>query len=154
MSGEMGRRFIADAMLGTLTKWLRILGYDVEYLRDAEDQELLRRAREEGRILLTRDKDLARRFSNSLYIPYHETKEQLRFVVERLGLNANGFLSRCAVDNTPLVRVPKESVRGKVPPRVYEAHDEFWMCPKCGRIYWKGTHVAEMENWLRELGLL
>ena len=150
----MRERFVADSMLGTLAKWLRILGYDVLYFRQIRDEDLILTARKEGRILLTRDKELARKFENSLYVPYLSTKDQLRFVVKRFGLSADGFLSRCAIDNSPLERVPKEEVVGKVPEGVLERVDEFWRCPVCGRIYWRGTHVREMENWLRELGLI
>ncbi len=60
---ELGRapRFLVDAMLGRLARWLRLLGYDSVYFIHTADAELVRLARADGRIILTRDHGLARR---------------------------------------------------------------------------------------------
>src|SRR4029077_652480 len=54
-------RFVADVMLGRLARWLRALGYDTLYFRDAPDRRLLALALTDQRRLLTRDAALARR---------------------------------------------------------------------------------------------
>src|SRR5574342_1045708 len=89
-SGGPGKapRFLADAMLGRLATWLRELGHDAEYFR-GEDEDLIRRAMREGRLLLTRDTRLLRRrqLPPHLLIQSDHVTEQLRQVVVTLGLD-------------------------------------------------------------------
>jgi uncharacterized protein len=49
-------RFVLDVHLGTLTRRLRLLGFDCWYRTDADDDELAAVAVEDDRILLTRDR--------------------------------------------------------------------------------------------------
>ncbi len=146
-------KFVVDHMLGKLAKYLRFMGYDVYYPpRDMDDDEIIRFARKEGRTVITRDKELAHRV-NGLYIDSVDYKEQLKIVVKRFNLRIDddNFLSRCSICNEPLVKVKKEDVRGKVPEYVYQTHTEFYMCPKCHRIYWYGTHTEKIERDLMEI---
>src|SRR3990172_2664803 len=112
-------KFIADAMLGKLAKWLRILGYDTFYKRDIEDDVLMEVARAEGRFVLTRDTRLIKRLAQGgyLFIRDNAPADQLRQVVDELGLEAGdcGLLSRCTLCNVPLKEADRESVRGLVP---------------------------------------
>ena len=144
-------KFIVDHMLGKLAKYLRFLGYDTYYPSGRmSDEEIMKIAAREDRVLLTRDKELARR-SGGIYIESDNYEEQIRFVIRKFNLNGDNMLSRCSVCNVPLKKVNKEEVKGKVPPYVYEHNDEFYMCPKCGRIYWYGSHTKKIEEKLREL---
>jgi uncharacterized protein with PIN domain len=144
-------RLLADGMLGRLAKWLRLLGYDTAYDNAAADPDLARRARVEGRVLLTRDRELAaRRGLRTLLIQSEVLEEQVREVQDALGLPPNPALSRCAVCNTVLEPVSPEDVAERVPPYVLRTQREFRRCPSCGRVYWPGTHVDEMREQLEQ----
>ena len=145
-------KFIADNMLGSLARWLRILGYDVTYPRQADDNELVRLARAEGRILLTRDVALARRRGlRAFLIESKGLEEQIRQVVRHWGPPPEGPFSRCPVCNTPLHKVDKEEVKSRVPPYVFRTQENFHLCPGCGRVYWPGTHWNEMRRKIAAL---
>lgn len=144
-------KFLADHMLGKLAKYLRFMGYDTYYPSgDMSDEEIIEIAQREGRIILTRDKELAAR-ANGIYIESDDYREQLRFLVEKFGLSDDNLLTRCSVCNEPLVPVEKEKIRGRVPEYVYENHDEFYLCPKCNRVYWYGSHTERIEKEIREI---
>jgi uncharacterized protein with PIN domain len=138
-------------MLGTLAKWLRLLGYDTAYDNTATDPQLARRARAEGRVLLTRDHDLAgRRGLHALLIQSEVLEEQVREVQDALGPPPDPALSRCAVCNAALASVSSKEVADKVPPYILRTQSDFRRCPGCGRVYWPGTHVDEMREQLGE----
>ncbi len=138
-------------MLGRLATWLRLWGYDVLYRPDADDPELARVARAEDRILLTRDVELTRRRGvRSIWIVSERVEEQLQQLVRELHLTAQEAFSRCPICNVALEAVTKESVREDVPPYVFRTMEQFRRCPRCRRVYWRGTHwahmVAQMED--------
>jgi len=138
-------------MLGTLTKWLRLLGYDTAYDNTATDPQLARRARVEGRVLLTRDRELAgRRGLHALLIRAEVLEEQVREVQDALGPPPEPALSRCAVCNAALVPISPGEAADCVPPYVLRTQSDFRRCPGCGRVYWSGTHVEEMRDKLSE----
>ena len=149
-------RFLADAMLGKLAKWLRISGYDTLYESGVEDDELVTRAAGEGRVILTRDTRLARRLAPGgyLFIRDNRTADQFRQVVSELGLEAcgPGFFTRCTVCNGELRAADRESVRGVVPEYTYSVTMKFLRCPSCGRVYWEGTHKARILERLKAAG--
>lgn len=144
-------RFFADCNVGKLARWLRMLGYDVLYYPSIDDDVLVCRALREGRVILTRDTDIAFRkdIGNCVYITSDRTVEQVRQVISELGLKVDTahMKPRCAVCNEPLEDVQKESVRDLVPPYTYSVQQRFCRCNVCGRIYWHGSHV---ERVLRE----
>jgi uncharacterized protein len=150
-----GRIFIADMMLGKLAKWMRILGYDVEYFPEIGDEELIERAEATGRLILTRDTLLVRRRKvrgRHCFVRGDDWRDQLRQVVAAFPSDlSEQLLSRCLRCNAPLAEVPREEVRGKVPPYVYETREEFATCPSCGRIYWGATHRDKVTEHLREI---
>jgi uncharacterized protein with PIN domain len=144
-------KLLADGMLGTLAKWLRLLGYDTAYDNVADDHELARRSRAEGRVLLTRDHALARRRGlHTLLIRSEALEEQVHEVQGALGPPPDPALSRCAVCNTALEQVSPEEIADCVPPYVLRTQSEFRRCPDCGRVYWPGTHVDEMQERMGE----
>ena len=143
-------KFLADHMLGKLAKYLRFMGYDTFYPSGKmSDSEILEIANREGRILLTRDKELARR--GGVYIESENYEEQLKFVISKFHLSAEALLSRCSVCNTPLIKVEKEKIKDKVPEYVYEHNEEFYLCPTCGRVYWYGTHTERIEREIKKI---
>lgn len=148
-------RFIADAMLGTLARWLRGLGYDVAYDPSLPDRKFLRRAREEGRILLTRDTGIIalKDVPEYVFIAHDAVEKQIAQVFAALKLTpeAGKFLARCLPCNGLLAIVEKAEIKAEVPPFVYATQRVFWRCPDCRRIYWEGTHVSRIEAKLKEL---
>jgi uncharacterized protein with PIN domain len=132
-------------MLGRLAKWLRILGFDTAYDPVLDDHALLRLARAEGRVLLTSDRELARRpGAQSLLIEDMDLEAQLRQVVGALHLYPDAAFSRCPVCNALLEALGREAVRDRVPAHVLRKYTEFRHCPHCDRVYWPGTHRAQM----------
>ncbi|MGD2176298.1 MAG: Mut7-C RNAse domain-containing protein [Anaerolineae bacterium] len=148
--GRLG--LLADCMLGRLAKWLRLLGYDTAYENDATDHELARRARAEGRLLLTRDRELAaRRGLNTLLIRSQQLEDQVQQVQEALGPPPGPSLSRCSVCNVVLQEISAEDAADHVPRYVLETQTEFLHCPSCARVYWSGSHVEAMEEQLEHI---
>ncbi|MGO9136751.1 MAG: Mut7-C RNAse domain-containing protein [Syntrophales bacterium] len=146
-------KFITDTNLGKLAKWLRILGYDTVSYRGEADRNFLRKAEREGRVVLTRKKDMAaRQFSGKLVIVENDNiQEQLVEVMEKLSISANPdqLFSICVRCNEALVAVEKENVAGLVPAFVYDTQSSFRRCPGCKGIFWPGTHIDNAINHLK-----
>ena len=147
-------RFMADEMLGKLAKWLRTIGYDTVYYTGGGDSALVQRALAEGRVILTKDSHLVRRklARKALFIRSDRPREQLKQVVEELGLDAQSRLfTRCLMCNRELADVKKECVQEKVPVYTYLTQDRFYECPGCGRVYWPGTHRDNMLQMINDI---
>ncbi len=141
-------RLLLDAMLGKLARWLRLLGYDACYSRD-DDATLAHRARAEGRILLTRDRELARRRGlRVLLVEAQEPEAQLKEVLRSLPALPPRTPPRCMHCNAPLRPITHEEASRLVPPYVAAHHTGFRQCPRCGRVYWHGTHWAGIARLL------
>jgi len=142
-------------MLGRLAKWLRILGFDTAYLRKAGDDELLGISRRENRVFLTRDSGLIEkngRRSGRLFIKSDDWEEQVVQVLDEFGLRDQVKLnSRCVVCNVELKRLSKAKATNLVTPYVLEHGSDFAICPKCGRVFWRGTHSGDMESRLESI---
>ena len=149
----MEERFAADRNLGKLVKWLRILGYDTLYDRGTADRHFLRRAGEDGRIALTRKRDLARLAHPELLVVVNadRVEGQVGEVIRALNLTPDPSrrLTRCLNCNAPLDEVPKASVESRVPAYVYQTYSRFRRCPRCGKIFWPGTHTHHVEERLK-----
>ncbi len=150
----MGRgqdpKFVVDAMLGRLARWLRILGFDTWYFREIEDRELLDLHQATGRILLTRDTRLVlcRRVGRHVLIRSDRWEDQLQQVVTALSLDVcrEKMLTRCLLCNRPLEKLSREDVYGRIPDYVAGSMSAFHGCGSCGKIYWAGTHRKRMEK--------
>ncbi len=142
-------------MLGTLARWLRVLGCDVEYFPEIGDAELVDRAARTGRLILTSDTLLARRRGardNHFFVMGDHFREQLRQVVEHFAIDpGEHFLTRCLECNDILLEADRTAMHGRVPPYVYATQAAFRVCPSCGRIYWQGTHRERMLQEMAEL---
>jgi uncharacterized protein with PIN domain len=144
--------FLADSMLGTLAKWLRILGYDTAYDVRLDDNQLVRLARSEGRVLLTRDTGfLVRKGLRLVFIESQVLEEQLAQVIQTCGLRTDNPFTRCPICNTELDQVPKYEAWGQVPPYVFQTQQQFSLCPECNQFYWRGTHWQRMKGKLDSL---
>jgi len=150
------RKFLADAALGRLARYLRMLGYDVVYLRDQGGAAALRETLRTGRTLLTRRRDLASRDDvEAFWVEPDAVAEQVAATARRFGLRFTAeAMNRCLECNEPLVPVSKAEVAEALPPHVRKTQERFARCPDCGRLYWPGTHyaraVARLLEALRE----
>jgi uncharacterized protein with PIN domain len=147
-------RFAADAMLGRLARWLRVLGYDTSYDMTLADPVLVEQANAQQRVLLTRDRLLLRelRPDRALEIRHDEPLQQLHATVTALGLAPPGALfTRCLLCNTPLrVLAPQEALP-LLPAGVRELPGPVRQCPSCQRLYWEGSHVRRMRAALERV---
>ncbi len=146
-------RFAVDAMLGRLARWLRILGCHASYDSAVPDAELVRRAFEQDRVILTRDRALADewRIPRVLVLESEDPLEQLRRVVAAFDLDwRQRLFSRCSRCNAEIQPRSREEVADRVPPRVLREQSQFSSCPSCGRIYWEGSHLDRMRRTLED----
>ncbi len=145
-------KFLADAMLGKLTRWLRLAGQDVVYIGNLEippkkqDDTLIEMAEKDKRTLLTSDIALHRKAKRSgiesVLVQGTDVASQLVHVSKQSGKDIKIDIrnSRCPVCNGTPKPVKKESVRNETPAAAFERHEEFWKCNNCGKIYWDGAH--------------
>jgi hypothetical protein len=151
-------RFVLDNHLGRLAAYLRMLGLDTLYRNDYGDEELAEVASQEERILLTRDRRLLMRkvLVYGYCIRNLEPPEQRAEVLARYHLCPSDgetpkAFQRCLRCNTPLQRVSKEAVFERLQPLTQQYYDEFYLCPTCDQVYWRGSHVEHMEALIREV---
>ena len=146
-------KFITDANLGKLAKWLRILGYNTVFYTGNADRNFLRKAESEERVVLTRKKDMEKRqFSGQLVMIHSDqVREQLKELIDKLHLlpDPDRLFSICLSCNELLIKVNREEVSSLVPDHVYASHTEFHMCPRCKGIFWPGTHMDNARIYLR-----
>ncbi len=153
-------RFVADAMLGDVAKWLRILGASTFYEPHAEDEELIEVAKRCGAVLLSRDRSLCLRAAEEgvevLYVGGMSLEEALAVLSERYGVRLEIDLSdtRCPLCNGKLRKAGRGEVGGRVPPMVLERYDLFLVCEACGHVYWPGAHLRRMRSFLQRVRAL
>ena len=148
------RAFVADAMLGKLARWLRLLGFDCVHDPEITDEGIVRLAVSDGRTLLTRDRSLPEEWwiPDIYLVNEEELRGQLVEVIQRFDLAASiRALTRCNACNRSLTAVSRSEVSGRVPARVLEEHDDFSECRACGRVYWEGSHAARVRAVANEL---
>jgi len=149
---EIPPKFVADVMLGKLTRWLRLFGCDVHYDNTAEDAKLLAIALSEKRILLTRDRQLSIRAGKYGYLVQTEgTNKQIAEIVEKFDVEPVFYGDICPECNGEVVPVSKESVREDIPQYTYRTHNAFRRCLSCGKVYWEGSHRELAENDLKRI---
>ncbi|MCD6418861.1 Mut7-C RNAse domain-containing protein [bacterium] len=135
-------KFSADVMLGRTARWLRLFGYDTFYQNRIDDNELLAMSLLEGRILLTKDRKLARKGGSAAYlVRANELWAQLKEIINHFGIEPQIHLVICPVCNGKIEKVDKKLVEGRVPRYTFLTHSDFWQCRDCGKIFWRGTHL-------------
>jgi uncharacterized protein len=150
-------RFLADSNVGRLARWLRAYGYDAAYAPHVDDRHLIARALAEGRVVLTRDVDLMRRrvvahgTVRAVLLRSDRVGDQLSQVVAELGLGGARALTRCLECNVELEGRLMSEVSDRLPPYVRATQTRFSECPRCGRVYWPGTHWQHMRERLGAL---
>ena len=142
-------RFVADAHLGGLAHLLRMTGFDTLYDNHYQDDEIERIAAAQGRVVLTRDRELLKRrgITHGCYVHALRSEQQLREVFDRLDLvrSARPF-TRCLSCNAPLRPIDAAQAAAHVPPRVRAQHERYVTCDGCGRIFWEGSHWRHMRE--------
>ncbi|MDP4190814.1 MAG: Mut7-C RNAse domain-containing protein [Bacteroidota bacterium] len=146
-------KFIADIHLGRLARYLRMLGFDVLYKNDFTKDDLVNFSLAQRRAILTRDRSILKRneVTHGYWLRSEEPKKQVKEVIERFQLEKDiKEFSRCMECNSLLNKVEKESVIDQIPPKVKEYQSDFYRCPLCGRIYWKGSHYEKMKELIKQ----
>jgi uncharacterized protein len=151
-------KFVLDVHLAKLARHLRMVGLDSLWRSDYSDPELLKIAKEEGRVLLTRDRELHDMTPEPLrhYVLSTDPTQQLKDLLDHFSLweyvhSHRGFLTRCLQCNSFILPARAEQLEERLPASVREQHDEFFFCPYCERIYWKGSHFDRMKAWVDQL---
>jgi len=144
-------------MLGKLARWLRILGYSVDFLANREDREILSHCKQFSTILLTGDVELFKRalrmnVAAHLVSVHESVSYQLAKLSKKynLKLTPNAEYSRCSVCNGELYPIPRAAALGLVPATSFSMYDQFWRCSNCGKIYWKGGHWVKILKVFEE----
>ena len=150
--------FIVDAMLGNLAKKLRILGYDSKYFSSIEDDKIISIAKNEKRIILTKDEQLTK-IAEKQNVSFvlnrgNDESEQIvqinaKFKLDRFVVDTDN--SRCISCNGKLEVVEKYKIIGKIPEGVLEREKKFWMCDSCKKVYWEGTHFEKLQEFATKL---
>jgi hypothetical protein len=145
---------VVDLMLGSLARWLRILGFDTQFGPDFDDDALIRTSNATGRLLLTADRGLVARPAarRSVQLPPSGLDRQWTSLNHALSLGQwiRPF-TRCQVCNVELKPLTRDRARERVPPHVFDSSRSFAECPACRRMFWPGTH---RDLILNRLGLL
>ena len=145
-------RFLCDEMLVRLARLLRAAGYDTYLAENGEpDEALLRTARKEARILLTRDKRLAASAEESVLIAGWGVDAEAHSLSRAVVLDWEfAPFTRCVIDNAHLRDASDDEV-ARLPDKTRLLGGPFRTCPACGRAYWPGSHVRRMEARLHHL---
>jgi uncharacterized protein with PIN domain len=151
-------KFIVDRNVGKLARWLRLMGYDTRFFDGDDDADLVAIARDEGRVILSRDTQIMKRRLitsgqiGAVLINSDQPERQIHQVIDALGLDSHFRpFTICLECNQPLVERSKDEVKDLVPPYVFKTQDQFRQCPNCQRIYWRGTHWQAMTKRLESL---
>lgn len=146
-------RFIIDANLGRLARYLRLLGFDTLYRNNYPDQEIARIAQQDRRIVLTRDRALLQHKSitHGYFVRSDKPREQVKEILARLDLydHVHPF-TRCLRCNGEMEDVEKHTVDHQLQPRTRQYYDRFRRCTACGQAYWRGSHFERMERLCEE----
>lgn len=141
-------RFIADVHLGTLARRLRLLGFDTAWERDLDDAAIIETAKREKRIILTRDRGILKNgdVTHGYWLRATDPEGQLEEVLSALDLAGNiQPYVRCMECNSELEAISRSDAAASVPLQVLIVYREFKRCKRCGRTYWRGSHVERLD---------
>jgi uncharacterized protein with PIN domain len=147
-------KFVADVHLGRLTRYLRMIGLDVLYKNIFDDDEIVQISLKEKRAILTKDRGILKRneVTHGYWVRNTKVEEQVNEILKRFDLlNEITEFSRCLECNELLLQVDKEKITQQLPPKVAKTRNEFYKCPSCKKIYWKGSHYQRMLSFIHSL---
>jgi len=147
--------FFVDAMLGNIARKLRLLGYDSQYFSDIDDEKLIDSAKKEKRIIISKDEELIKKAQKlgmrSIYITKEEEVEEFLEIINSVNLKKiqiNGNIARCTKCNSLTESVDREIIKERIPQGVLKLNDKFWICKYCNQIYWEGTHIKNLQEFV------
>jgi uncharacterized protein with PIN domain len=147
-------KFIADVHLGKLTRYLRMMGFDVLYKNDFDDNEIVNFSLTEMRAILTKDRGILKRseVTHGYWVRSTKIKEQVLEVIKRFDLiNIIKEFSRCIECNSVLKPISKNEIIDDLPPKVSKSQESFSRCPACKKNYWEGTHHQKMLSFIQSV---
>ena len=142
-------RFIADVHLGSLARNLRLLGFDTIWERDLADETIVEIARDEQRIILTRDKGILKngRVTHGYWLRSTDPLRQLDEVIRAIDLGRDiEPYTRCMECNGELQSAERSAVAHAVPLQVFLIYRDFMQCRRCHRVYWQGSHLRRLDK--------
>jgi uncharacterized protein len=150
--------FLADAMLGSVARKLRIFGFDTLYIKHTHDDEILKIAIEDNRAILTCDKELFKRIVKAgvhgVLLKCSDDSEDIVHILSKYEITSISFStrnSRCSVCNGLLLKKKRINIKRHIPPNVMKSHREFFKCANCSKIYWDGSHLARIRSLSRNI---
>jgi uncharacterized protein len=146
-------KFILDAHLGKLAKYLRMFGFDTLYKNDYPDEAIRQTALRESRIILTRDRDLLnhKEVTHGYFVRSVHPKDQLTEILAKFDLySQTDPFARCLECNNTLVGVEKKDIHDKVDPDTFRIYNDFYRCAGCGKVYWEGSHYEHMKEFIEK----
>lgn len=147
-------KFICDVHLGKLARYLRMLGFDVYYKNDLNDEEIVKISLKERRAILTRDLGILKRneVAHGYFLRSDNVEIQTKEVVKRFDLQKLiKEYTRCLDCNLQLVQVDKSKIINELPPKVVTFQQEFYKCLSCTKLYWRGTHHQKMLSFVKKI---
>lgn len=145
--------FVLDSHLGKLARHLRLLGFSSLYEKNYPDKEILKIIQKDRRILLTRDIGLLKNkiVTFGYWVRNTDPDRQLREVIKRFSLHRRiSPFKICLECNGRIVRIKKEKIIKRLPPKVREYFNEFFACQRCRKVYWRGSHYEKLSNIVRK----
>ena len=141
-------KFFVDVNAASVVRWLRAVGIDTLWEDAIADADLIRRAIEEKRYVLTLDKRILQEFraDHVFLLSSDKPFEQFAEIVQRFDIpKPEEFFTRCLICNTPLRAAESQEIAENAPVAVQENHEKFRFCPVCNKIYWEGSHARRMR---------
>ncbi len=147
----MDRKFVVDAMLGKLAKWLRILGFDTQYVY-LKDPLRIEQFLREGRTIITRNQKW-KNIKGVVCIESNHLEDQMAEVAKKIdfSIDHSKLFTRCIRCGSVLTKVDKKDVFGQVPDYILDTAEGFSMCRKCGKVFWPGSHIGRMREKISRL---
>ena len=140
-------RFVVDVHLGTLARYLRLLGFDTVWRNDLQDPEIIHCASRERRIILTRDLGILKdgRVTHGYWLRSIDPQAQVEEVVRVFDLGSQlAPYSRCMECNGTVRSISRREAAPRVPLQVFLVYRDFSRCESCGRVYWAGSHQRRL----------
>lgn len=154
----MAEKLLLDSMCGKLARWLRFLGFDVEYVKEADDESLIAEAERSGRTIVTRDQELydrsIRRGIKSILLKSTDHVENMCVLIRELGVKVSlpPKETRCPICNSVLKEVNPNSIIQLLPSEdLARRYKKFWLCERCNKAYWVGSHWRNIKKILSQV---